>query len=144
MLIRNCERYTPLNHTERSRRRRSRHALSQALSQTLDALEPRRLFAAIDVLMQHNDNSRTANNLSETILNTTNVNQSTFGRLYSRAVDDQIYAQPLYATNVTIPGQGTHNVVYVATVNDSVYAFDADDATAPAYWKTSYIDPANN
>src|SRR4051794_31709731 len=102
------------------------------------------MFAAVDVLMQHNDNSRTGNNLSETVLNTTNVNSTTFGRLYSRPVDDQIYAQPLYATNVTIPGKGAHNVVYVATVNDSVYAFDADDATAAAYWKVNYTDLANN
>jgi hypothetical protein len=108
-----------------------------------EVLERRQLLAAIDVLTQHNDNSRTGLNLSETVLNTSNINQSTFGRLYSRAVDDQIYAQPLYVTGVNIPGKGVHDVVYVATVNNSVYCFDADDATAAAYWKVNFNDPAN-
>src|SRR5207244_5678997 len=121
-----------------------RRNYKRGLRMLIDALEPRRLLSAIDVLTQHNDNSRTSDNLSETVLNTTNVNQTAFGRLYARAVDDQIYAQPLYVVGVNIPGKGVRNVVYVATVNDSVYAFDADDATAPAFWKTSYIDLANN
>src|SRR5215212_2638839 len=95
----------------------------------LDALERRQLLSAVDVLTQHNDNNRTSGNLSETVLNTSNVTQATFGRLYSRPVDDQIYAQPLYVTGVNIPGRGLKNVVYVVTVNDTVYAFDADDAT---------------
>src|SRR5258708_6892395 len=77
--------------------------------------------AQVNVLTQHNDNNRSGDNLQETILNTSNVNQTNFGKLFSYAVDDQIYGQPLYAANVAIAG-GTHNVVYVATVNDSVYA----------------------
>jgi hypothetical protein len=123
--------------------RRDRHFVKR--NRLLEELEARRLLSAIDVLTQHNDNSRTSLNLSETTLNTSNVNQSTFGRLYSRAVDDEIYAQPLYVTNVNIPGKGAKNVVFVATVNDSVYAFDADDATVTdPYWKDSFIDLANN
>jgi hypothetical protein len=93
------------------------------------------------VMTHHNDNFRTGDNLNESILNTANVNTNTFGLIYTRQVDDQIYAQPLIATNITIPGQGTHNLVIVATVNDTVYAFDADNpaATAP-YWQKSFLD----
>ena len=80
------------------------------------------------VVTYHNDNARTGQNLKETILTTTNVNATTFGKIFKYAVDGNIYAQPLYVPNVTINGS-THNVVYVVTENDSVYAFDADSAT---------------
>ena len=97
-------------------------------------------FAA--VLTQHNDNNRTGANLEETILNTNNVNTNLFGLVFSRAVDDQIYAQPLVMTNVNIAGKGLRNLVIVATVNDSVYAFDANDASVTApYWQNSLIGP---
>jgi hypothetical protein len=90
------------------------------------------------ILTQHNDNSRTGDNLKESILNVGNVNTNTFGLLYTRSVDDQIYAQPLIATNVSVPGKGIHNLLLVATVNDSIYAFDADDSTVTAaYWQTN-------
>ncbi|MBC7527346.1 MAG: hypothetical protein H7308_07325 [Chthonomonadaceae bacterium] len=89
------------------------------------------------------DNARTGANLSETTLNTTNVNRQRFGRLFTRVADGEIYAQPLYVPSVAIPGKGVHNVIYVATVHDSVYAYDADDPTASApLWKNSYINPA--
>jgi hypothetical protein len=89
----------------------------------------------------HNDNFRTGENLNETILNTQNVNANQFGRRVSYAVDGKIDAQPLFLPNVTINGQ-IHNVVYVATANDSVYAFDADaTAAVQALWKTSFINP---
>lgn len=96
----------------------------------------------VAVLTQHNDNGRTGMNLNETALNVSNVNTRAFGLLATRPVDDQIYAQPLVATNVNILGRGRHNVVVVATVNDTVYAYDADDpaATAP-YWTNSFINP---
>jgi PKD repeat protein len=95
---------------------------------------------SVAVLTQHNDDNRDGANLQETILNTGNVNTNKFGLVFTRAVDDQIYAQPLIMTNVNIIGKGLHNLVIVATVNDSVYAFDSDDSSVTAaYWHTSFL-----
>jgi hypothetical protein len=94
------------------------------------------------VLSHHNDQSRTGANLEETALNTRNVNSNQFGRICMREVDDEIHAQPLIMTNVDVPGKGTHNLVVVATANDSVYAFDADDfSREEPYWHTSFLSP---
>jgi hypothetical protein len=86
----------------------------------------------VSVTTQRYDDGRTGQNLSETILNTSNVNSARFGKLFTRDVDDEIWAQPLYMPNVTVPNVGTRNVLYVATVNNSVYAFDADKPGAAA------------
>lgn len=85
----------------------------------------------VNVTTHHNDNNRTGQNLSETKLNTFNVSAGTFGKLFSRDVDGDIYAQPLYVSNLSIQG-GQHNVVFVATMHNSVYAFDADDPNQAA------------
>lgn len=98
--------------------------------------------AQVNVLTQHNDNARTGQNISETILTPANVNSAQFGKLFSVPTDGQIYAQPLYVAGVAIPGKGTHNVVYVATEADSVYAFDAD-TSGPALWHASLVDSAH-
>src|SRR5439155_10684568 len=98
-----------------------------------------RAWSQVSVLTQHNDIRRTGANLNESTLTTSNVNAGQFGKLFSRSVDGQIYAQPLYVPNVDIPGQGTRNVVYVATMKNTVYAFDADDPNASApYWQANF------
>jgi hypothetical protein len=92
--------------------------------------------AQVSVTTYHNDNSRTGQNVLETTLTPANVNSTQFGKLFTNTVDGAIYAQPLYLANVSIGG-GTHNVVYVATQHDSVYAFDADTGTL--YWQKSLV-----
>ena len=101
--------------------------------------------AVVSVTTYHNDNSRTGQNLQETILTTSNVNSTNFGKVFSQAVDDYSYGQPLYVSSVTIPDKGVHNVIYVATMNDSVYAFDADNnagSNAQSLWQVNFTNPA--
>jgi hypothetical protein len=95
-----------------------------------------------NVLTQHNDNLRTGANLSETILNTATVGSKQFQKLFSRTVDGQISAQPLYLSGVDIPGVGKRNLVYVATMRNQVYAFDADNGTSPPVWQADLGTPA--
>jgi len=92
--------------------------------------------AQVNVTTYHNDNSRTGQNVQETVLTTSNVASSTFGEIFYVPVDGQVYAQPLVLSNVSIGG-GTHNVVYVATENDTVYAIDAN--TGKIYWQKSLL-----
>ncbi len=95
-------------------------------------------FSQTSVLTQHNNLNRTGWYSSETILNIKNVKPGSFGKIFTRSVDDQIYAQPLVMLNVNIPGKGIKNIVFVATVNNTLYAFDADSAnvTTP-FWQVS-------
>ncbi len=102
------------------------------------------LWAQVDVLTANYDNNRTNANLGEFVLNKANVNPNQFGKLYSLAVDGDVYAQPLYKRGVEVAG-GARNVLFVATMNNSVYAFDADanSSTAPI-WKRNFgvaVDP---
>lgn len=92
------------------------------------------------VLTYHNDDSRDGAFLEEVNLTPSNVNSSQFGKLSSYTVDGQIYAQPLYMPQVNITGS-THEVVFVATQNNSVYAFDASGAQSTAFWKVN-LGPA--
>ncbi len=92
-----------------------------------------------------NDTLRTGQNLNEVALTTGTVNRNQFGKLFSYPVDGYVFAQPLYVEGVNILNLGVHNVVYVATESDSVYAFDADNSGAGGgqLWQKSFIDPAN-
>ena len=108
-------------------------------------MTPYLCLAQVSVLTYHNDNFRTGTNLNEVQLSTSNVGINTFGMSFSYPVDASIYAQPLYVPSVNIPGKGAHNVVYVATMNDSVYAFDADSnagSNAEPLWYVNFTDPA--
>ncbi len=106
-------------------------------------------FATVEVtnfpgtLTWRNDNSRSGVNSQELALSPGpgpgTVNSSTFGKLFSCPIDGYAYAQPLYVSNLAIPGDGTHNVVFVATEKDSVFAFDADANPCQQLWKTSLI-----
>jgi hypothetical protein len=101
--------------------------------------------AQVTVTTYRNNLARSGENLAENILTPANVNPAQFGKIFSHSVDGQLYAQPLYLPSVAISGKGTHNVVFVATEHDSVYAFDADSSTGPnasPLWQVSLIDTA--
>jgi hypothetical protein len=91
---------------------------------------------AVNVLTHHNDNQRTGANLRETVLTTANVNVSQFGKLFEWPVDGDVFAQPLFVSGVSIPGAGTHDVVYVASMHNTVFAFDADSSNPMPLWAT--------
>ena len=93
------------------------------------------------VTTYHNDIGRTGQNLQETILTPANVNASGFGQLFTIPVDAQVYAQPLYLPSLTVGGS-QYNVLFVATENDSVYAFDADRGGLPL-WQVTMTDAAH-
>ena len=97
------------------------------------------LAAQVSVLTYQYDVSRAGANLKETVLNPANVNAAQFGKLFSDPVDGYVYAQPLYVPAVDIPGKGLHNVVFVATEHDSVYAFDADSSGSPL-WQANFLN----
>jgi hypothetical protein len=93
------------------------------------------------VFASRNDGTRTAQYRNEKTLTLKNVNAATFGKKFSDPVDGYVYAQPLYVPSIDVPAKGTHNVIYVATENNSVYAFDADSA-GPPLWNLSLGPPA--
>src|SRR5271154_3023627 len=105
----------------------------------LAALSPANAWAT-NWLTYHFDNARDGANTNEVVLTPANVNTNTFFKLFTYTVDAEVYAEPLYMANVAIPGQGTHNVVFVATEQDSVYAFDADSnlgTNGGLLWRTN-------
>ena len=93
---------------------------------------------SVSVLTQHNDNTRAGWNDNETALTTSNVNVQQFGKVFTLPVDGEVYAQPLVVGHLSIGG-GDHNVVYVATVNNTAYAFDGDNGRL--YWRKSFTAP---
>src|SRR5258706_3617108 len=115
------------------------HPQTDARADAADAQTPP-AAPLVNVLTQHNDNARTGANLQEEVLTTSNVNPTKFGKLFCRNVDDEIYGQPLIVTGVDIPRKGKRDAVYVATVNDTVYAFDANDPkAADPLWSRSFL-----
>src|SRR5258706_16150673 len=91
----------------------------------------------VDVVTYHYDNARTGQNLNETILTPATISTTTFGKVAFLPVDGKVDAQPLVLSGVPIAGLGTHDVVYVATEHDSVYAFDTN--TGAALWRGSLL-----
>ena len=87
-----------------------------------------------------NYSSNNGQKLSEFLLTPANVNSNSFGKLFSTPVDGQVFAEPLVVAGVSIPGQGIHNVVYVATEHDSVYAIDEN--SGQILWHDSFINPS--
>ncbi|HMD33485.1 MAG TPA: hypothetical protein VKH42_00890 [Vicinamibacterales bacterium] len=117
-----------------------RRAVALSIATGLLAVSTRRAVTSsgtIDVVTYHNDVARTGQNLNETILTPASVNVATFGRTGLFAVDGKVDAQPLYLSAVAIPAKGTHDVLYVATEHDSVYALDAVSGTV--LWRTSLL-----
>jgi Ricin-type beta-trefoil lectin domain-like len=115
--------------------RRSAHAVLLVLLAAAAAQ------AQVDVTTHHNDILRTGANLNETVLTPADVNATTFGKLYSIPLDGQVYAQPLYVSKLTTSGTATHNVVFVATMHNSVYAFDADSGLQ--LWHANFGTPVH-
>ena len=106
---------------------------SNAATLTVTAVVP----STTDVLTYHNDIARTGQNLNETVLTASNVTSAKFGKLGFYSVDGLVDAQPLYASSVAVPSNGTHNLLIAATEHDSVYAFDAD--TGATVWQKSML-----
>lgn len=114
----------------------------------VEFLEPRLAPANVDVLAWHNDSNLSGSNNQEEVLTPANVGSLKFGMLFNYAVDGNVYAQPLYKANLALPDGSSHNVVFVATEHDSLYAFDADSPSGSpnkdgVLWHRSFIDPAN-
>ncbi|HEY6990575.1 MAG TPA: hypothetical protein VH369_19420 [Bryobacteraceae bacterium] len=100
------------------------------------------LVASLDaqIITSQYDNARTGANTHETVLNPRNVDVKRFGRVFRLSVDGDVYAQSLYLPNLAIPGKGTHNVLFVTTEHDSVYAFDAAGMPKEPLWKVNFTD----
>lgn len=96
-------------------------------------------FAQVNVLMNRYDRFSRAQNDREGVLTLDLVKSGSFGKLFSYYVDGAVYAQPLYVAGIQVPGRGAHNVLYVATMNDKVYAFDAD-RPGPPLWRRDFTD----
>jgi hypothetical protein len=109
-------------------------------SVAFSTLASNQLSAATAMLTYHNDLARLGVNRLETALTPANVNTNSFMKLFSYVVDGYVYAQPLVLTNVSVPGHGARNVLYIVTEHDTVYAFDADGAFATPYWTNSFIN----
>ncbi len=111
---------------------------SSALTFTVSSNSTPPPVGTTSVLTFHNDKLRTGANTNETILTPANVNVNQFGKKFAVTLDGRVYASPLYLPGLTIGG-ATHNVVFVATEHDSVYAFDADGLSSTALWHKNLL-----
>src|SRR5215472_17440555 len=127
----------PIRHTLAPRARVWAQVRSRATSMTVVANDG----VQIDEPTFHYDTLRTGWDPYESTLTTGDVNPSTFGQLWSVQVDGNVYAHPLYLANVTMPDSTIHNVLYVATCNDTLYAFDADSGAM--LWVDKLADPTH-
>ena len=107
---------------------------------TITAVLTSSAASQVNVVTNRYDGARTGANLAETALTTANVNRVRFGKLFSYPVDGSVYAQPLYASGVNVGGR-LRNVLYVATMNDRVYAFDADSSSPTPLWTRNFTNP---
>jgi hypothetical protein len=113
-----------------------------AVQSAIFALTLSSLSCIAQVTTSQYDNSRTGATLNEKILTPQNVNARQFGKVGAFQVDGPVYAQPLFVPGVEIPGKGMHDVLYIATEHDSVYAFDANRPQDPPLWQVSFLDKA--
>jgi hypothetical protein len=121
------------------RRGKVRIILAALLVVVSAALQAQSAAAQTSVLTWHYNNTRNGVNNSETVLTPANVNPRGFGKLYTQPLDGLVVGHPLYLPALPIPASGVHNVVFVATMEDSVYAFDVDSPSAPPLWVTSLL-----
>ncbi|HEY0794523.1 MAG TPA: hypothetical protein VGD64_01965 [Acidisarcina sp.] len=122
-----------------NRKSRTPSILRVALAGVLAMLGCLACIAQVNVYTQRNDNSRTGANLHETILTPRNVNSKQFGRLFKVVVDGQVYTQPLYVSRLDMGAKGKHNVVFIGTMNNTIYALDADKGDV--LWKANFGRP---
>src|ERR1700684_4481240 len=133
-----------------SPRRRRQKSNSECLMKPLASCFVLVIFALLaisevaQVTTSQYDNSRTGATLIEKTLTPQNVNAKQFGKLGAFKVDGAVYAQPLFIPAVEVPGKGTHDVLFVATEHDSVYAFDANRPDDAALWHITFLDPSRN
>jgi len=121
------------------RQRKNRKFIFVLLLIILGALQTRFSLAQTSVTTWHYNNSRNAVNNTETVLAPANVNPRGFGKLYTQTLDGLVVGHPLYMPALNIPGSGIRNVVFVATMEDSVYAFDVENPGFPPLWVTSLL-----
>lgn len=95
-------------------------------------------------LTWRNDNARSGVNSQEMLLSPATVNSSSFGKLFSCPIDGQAYAQPLYVPSLVMSDGKTHNVIFVPTEKDSVYAFDADQSPCLQLWYNTDLIPTGS
>src|SRR5579862_7029477 len=121
----------------------AKYSLQMLLAAVMVSLCSLGAWGQLNVLTHRYDAARDGQNVNETMLTPTNVNQTQFGNIFTLTVDGYVAAQPLYMQGLNIGGLGAHDVLFVATMHDSVYALDADNLNGSApLWQTSFINPS--